>query len=336
MYSYSRVPHINVKVYPGGVRVKKPFLVFSSLPARGGVRGEIAGMSYSSHKRLRDFLCSLDFRGSLAYFVTLTFPAFLSHSFNVRDRDGKAGSSYRGESKLLSALRDRCMRTFGRDAHGALWKKEFHRSGTVHFHLLMVFNFEGAPGLSTLRNWLRLAWLEIVRGGYDSWSRGTHVIPAYNTSGPDRARLQRYFRKMLLQGEAPVDRETGEIVGTGRMWGRWGKLPTAVLASQEISEEEYGELCARVNQMGGAGYLSKISPRWRGFLVEGDGDALALLLLPGAADGLLGPVLAPCLASAGSVAVPDKGSPGLPAPQSPKCLPRWPFHRCGRSPPQRT
>lgn len=181
----------------------------------------------------------------------------------------------------LAALRKRIARQWGGRFVGGLWKMEFQRRGAVHFHLALFWAEGKEPGVHDLAEWLAKAWNEIAEpGDLAHLLHGSHVQEVRNRSGAGLARLMGYLAKYMAKefDVRLVDLATGEIIGTGRCWGKWGLLPCRVLAVFEFGWREYILLTRRVRRWGrGSRYLSRVTASWSGWLLLADGYLVSTL-----------------------------------------------------------
>jgi len=247
-----------VEVRPGGM-ICKFDLPAGTTPA--GWRGPIKGFSRRSKRRLMEQLIGVELepivegvgkrsvraRGA---FDTLTYPAEYSANWRDWKRD-------------LEVLRKRMERRWPL-AFG-VWKEEFQERGAPHFHILTVF--KEVVDLPEFRQWVSQAWYEIVGSGDPKHlAAGTNVRPLY---GPVQ-RLLRYLIKYL-------GKVVESDVETGRIWGKWGKVPCEVLATVQLRWAGWVELQRRVRKWGKkSGYLRRLTSS--SFLLLGEGGALAGLL----------------------------------------------------------
>lgn len=106
----------------------------------GGVRGEITGFSRASRKRLLELAARLDVSGVIRpKFITLTMRAIVPPAVAKRWLDS-----------WFKRLRRLC------PAASAIWRLEFQKRGSPHFHLLVF----GLPHWDKLE--LQRAWGEII------------------------------------------------------------------------------------------------------------------------------------------------------------------------------
>lgn len=165
----------------------------------GGTRSKIRGFSARSRRSMLQFMLSVDWsRYGLSLLVTLTYPG----------PDFPRPSNGRAAKRHLRRFMDRWQRRFG--TKSCLWKMEFQRDGSPHFHLRL--EAPSGVALKTVQEWIALAWWKVV---------GSHS-PKHLKAGTwaRYARTQRgwmlYFAKRNgYQNSPPTGFETGCL------WGRW-------------------------------------------------------------------------------------------------------------------
>lgn len=273
-------------VLPGGLRVKARSVGPDQITpeaAGGGRRGVIEGFSQESRKRMIARLMAIDWGAQACYFVTLTYP-------------GAGAGDWEQTKAQLQAWRKRLERRYGGRLKGVIWKLELveRKSGSrvghfvPHFHLVLFWADQTGPEMSSFRRWASRSWNDIAaRGDLDHLKVGVSTIRARNTGGAEMGSLLSYLSKYLGKVEAwrMVDKDTGEILSTGRIWGTWGDVPMRVVAAVRMDWPTYQRFTERVAQRGaqvGSWYLSAVSDAWAGFSVLGDG----LLLLDELCAGL--------------------------------------------------
>lgn len=219
-YDISHRDRITVKIFADVVKVKR-----SGNDSRGGggLRGEVAGFSHESRRRMMEALAStkdLDQRPGL--FITLTYPDLFIGDPERWHRD-------------LDTLLKRLRRNFPRV--GWFWRLEMveRQSGfnkgiyAPHFHLLVFMEqrYKGKE-LRWLRLWFSLAWYEIVGSfSLDHKKAGTNVRTIYN-----RAHAMRYCSKYAAK-------EAHEEIVCGRRWGMGGELDRAPMWVSSLSMRAY-------------------------------------------------------------------------------------------------
>ena len=200
-----------------------------------GKRGVIKGMSKASQKRLYRKLAQIEKPGCL--FVTITSKE------HVKFND-------------IRALLKRIYEKYGK--HTTIWKKEYQKRGTIHYHLLIFGRFWLAA------EWLRESWKEITGVEYNPL-----VNVQFKQSGRVMAYISKYVMKSVLNlkeigasphgraeyGEAPNSLndnrdekgilENSNISGesAGRFWGIENRKlikyhKTIELKYEELTEKE--------------------------------------------------------------------------------------------------
>jgi hypothetical protein len=249
-----------VKVYPGGIMLKKEGLKGAIGVKGGGDRGEIMGFSSDSKRRMRGMLLEVDWepllsfgkyaKESRCFFVSLTYPDSFSHDWHV----------WKGH---LKAFRKRIERAFRKNI-SAIWKYESQpeRSERLgydapHFHL--VIDFKEIMKVSAIRAWIGQAWYETVKSGDPNHLKaGTGADPVY---GPI-VRLEKYMVKYL--GKTFTTQSP-----TGRVWGVWGEFEKAECST--YTDIDWFKLLRRVRKWGKrSGYLKNIK-RVPGAIIYGKG-----------------------------------------------------------------
>lgn len=233
-------------------------------PAR---RGICSGLSKASRGRLLRKVAVIDWAAYTASLVTLTY--HLAWPENAAEWKAQ-----------LKAWLKRLIRRYGKKVVAVLWRLEQQKRGAPHFHLVVFWRsvpeFAGADGWVV---WLSRSWHEIAGEGSPEHLRAGTQTQAVQT---ERARRQLclYLSKYLSKdGGRWIDRGTGEIVPTGRVWGIWGKLPTKTVATVAFpSWAGYVRFVRRLRRYGAAsGYLASLTVRRTGYLVFGDPDGLVQL-----------------------------------------------------------
>jgi len=218
-------------------------------------------MSPGSARRLRHLLASVDFDRHATCFITLTYAD-----------DSLPGSPFEAKRHLHRYERE-LSRLFKGRFLAFLWVQEFQdrKSGdhvgeyVQHFHSVLFLRggrLSDSDWLAVHSIWHRITGSQDVHHEY----RGCDIRDTYNTKGAKIARLMGYLTKYLSKGG-----KTG--FETGRVWGVSGDLPIVVQAFA-FTYAEGVKLMRRIRAWGKAnnnGYARKITVRWRGFLVYGDG-----------------------------------------------------------------
>ena len=167
-------------------------------------RGRIREFSQQSRRRLARTCAAIPWGAMPFSFLTLTYPDI--------PVDGRRCV------EDLKAFRKRWERKYG--AAVCVWKREFQRRGSTHYHLA-ILTPSGVP-LVELRRWVALNWFQVVQSGNpDHLRAGTAVEPmrqpptAYFASHGQHGRDQKGY-----QNEVP------EFVNNpGRFWGTWNCSP---------------------------------------------------------------------------------------------------------------
>jgi len=248
-------------------------------PGPGGVRGVVCGFSVESRRRMRVKLMQVDWSAVDCMWVTLTY----HEDWGADWRDWKA------DLRAFEARLDR------RWPHmGDVWRLEFQQRGAPHFHMIVCWDKGRRPDAGIFGRWVRAAWGAVIgtvvgRRVVDmaAWRHGTSAV-AVRVQGPDGVgKLLGYVLKDMAKVDqgGVVNRDTGEVMATGRVWGVRGTLPTVSDETIEFeSDEGYQKFLARLNEHGrsiGSWYLASVSEVWPGFVVLGDRRLLASQFLDG-------------------------------------------------------
>jgi len=231
----------------------------------------VHGFSEDSHRRCMRLLMAVDWGGVPAHFVTLTYHREQPGGWEAWKRD-------------LRTWRKRLERRWGDRLLALWWRLEFQRRGSPHFHLVVWWR-GCPPNRKALQEWVSESWNAVAEPGDEAHlAAGTNVTRVRNTRGEPVARLIAYLAKYVgkLQPYRAVDRETGELLQTGRAWGYSGAVPFARIGTVELSGAEWEMFCSAINRAGegtGSWYLGAISPEWSGFAIYGDGLLLVDKLL---------------------------------------------------------
>lgn len=257
-------------VHKNMIRVKVESAI-QGLPVGGGKRGNVAGFSDRSRKRMID-LMNCQRHGSPKTFVSLTYA-----DEALWNESGKRISDSDDWKDQLEAIRKRIERKLPDVL--ALWRIELktRKSGKYigkiapHFHLLVwnVSKDDMVDDETTFDAWLRQAWFEIVASGNDEHlERGTY------TSEVKSARNAMFYVSKYV---AKVEDDFVDCYEVGRRWGRIGIFDTSVSLEIILSEAEHIQfrrlLRAWLKSKGRdyAKRIAKISID-KGFTVYGIGD----------------------------------------------------------------
>lgn len=213
-------------------------LIPGKAPSATAARGAVDGFSAESRRRLMETLLKVDWARQDVYFVTLTYPGEYEGDKTAWKRD-------------LHAFHQRMTRRPEADFAWAVWRLEPQRRGAPHFHVVAGFSVE--PGLADLRDWTR-----------DSWSRILKLKAepgAFARVGVEKARLDpingqakllNYLAKYVGKKEGKrnfVDQRSGEILASGRVWGRWGRLPVTETLALALETDEYFTFLRRIRKL---------------------------------------------------------------------------------------
>jgi hypothetical protein len=180
----------------------------------------------------------IDFIKTPGYLVTLTYPQEWPESSTANY--GALKQFWHG----LSAF-------FGDELLGLLWRKEYQRRGAPHFHCLLMVKTP-AP-LHLVRSYVRREWTLIVgeyltKGRYVRTRVDELKIDQHKGAGALYHYLSSYVAK-TEQGKL-VDKETGEILPTGRMWGVLGEIPFVEGFHVEMMLKDCKTFCRRIRRWG--------------------------------------------------------------------------------------
>lgn len=249
---------VNVTIGPQGIRCKLPSIGPMG-DSVGGRRGDIRGFSPASRRRMQRLLMTVDFTSCAAYLCGFTLP-------DVFD-EAKHQAHWK-------ALRKRLYRRLP-GLVGVIWKKEWKRrlSGdrkgdwAPHYHMLLFLPVSVSEGM--LWRILRQLWNEVVApDDVDHLLHGCDVRAVDVPKGHAVAKLMLYISKYLAKTLDEAD------MPTGRLWGVWGKPPTAA-TSASMPWDQYVILMRRLRKWGRRSrYLRKASALWRGMSVWGNGYAI--------------------------------------------------------------
>jgi hypothetical protein len=236
----------SVSIYPQGAIIEHPMVMMAGA---GGMRGEISGFSKQSRRRLQKKLIRLDM-GRDWDFVTLTYPGEYVIDAKRWHMDLEA---------FYAALRRKFVTQYG----GALWRLEQQKRGAPHFHLL-VYWAGGDVDVGELRKWVRETWTRILGKPDNANYVRTQVLNVVVQPNGGVVKLLHYLLKYLgkIDENGWLDRTTGEVVNTGRVWGEWGKLPYAEPVIVPVEGHEWVVLARRLRRWG------KGSPHLRGVTVD--------------------------------------------------------------------
>lgn len=214
-------------------------------------------MSRKSSRRLREVLIAVPFQEYSGVFVTLTW-----HNNWSDDPTDWYSCLY----ALLDALQDRW-----RGYHvSGIWRKEFQRRGAPHYHLIILS--ERPLPLQVFRQWVALTWNRIAApGDLKHLAAGTSADPVRIEKGGYR-KLMNYLSSYVAKVEQAqrLDRTTGEILPTGRVWGRFYNLPQVQGIEIGLGWGEWKALGKRVRLWhSDSRYLSAFARRYNNAIIYG-------------------------------------------------------------------
>lgn len=185
----------------------------------GGTRSKIRGLSKGSRRRLV-FLINQVPSIEEAFFVTLTMREASEDFKQWKSWLNRIKASLRKSYPLMSGL----------------WRLEFQKRGTPHFHLLLFPNTNG--DLQLLRNKISKYWMNAVGRDNVDLDRGISVerIRDMKKSG---------FYLAIYQAKDEQDRKD---IPTGRLWGFINKknFPVAKYQGSEVQDFEELIWCKRI------------------------------------------------------------------------------------------
>ena len=257
---------VRLQVHKNMIRVKVDSIL-QDLPVIKSQRGNVAGFSNKSRKRMIDLMNSQR-HGSPKAFVSLTYADEALFSVSESDTVKRVTRSEDWKNHL-EILRKRFERKYPNIK--AIWRIELkkRKSGEFrgliapHFHMLIFDDDE------TIGAWLQQTWYEILKTGLQKhFEHGTHV------STVKSARHAMFYVSKYV---AKTEDEFEDNYEVGRRWGRIGKFDTSISMEINLSEKEYiqfrrllrswlkSKRCNYVKRM------AKISLN-KGFTVYGIGD----------------------------------------------------------------
>lgn len=239
----------SVRVYPAGMVV----------PGRCGdpprnlkvpIRGDVYGFSARSHRRATETLCRIPWRLYYFEFVTLTY----------HDGAGEDPDAWHAD---LNAWEHALARDWAGFLLGGMWFLEFQKRMAPHFHIVLAFKRE--PDLNQFRRWNDRVWNRIAEPGDRAHlAAACHVTPLEIRQEGGVRRLVSYLVSYLGKGKQKrrIDRETGEILPTGRMWGTFLQFPQSDGEVFDLSPQALKSLYRRIRRWGRSSrYLSRAGKR---------------------------------------------------------------------------
>jgi hypothetical protein len=230
-------------------------------------RGDIYGLSKEAARRFRELLVRIDYAKLAVNFITLTYP----QSWSDQPADW-----YEDIHRYADQLAD----LLGDNFIALVWRKEFQRRGAPHFHCLLLT--KRPVELELLRTFTRETWTRRTEWGLlkGTWVR-TEVQRARMENQDGARKLMQYISGYLAKRDQAhrMDRETGERLPTGRMWGHFGELPLDegepfVLSGAALVAflKRYREAHPRST------YAQRVSDNWGSYLLYGPAETFRQLL----------------------------------------------------------
>jgi hypothetical protein len=261
-----QAPVARVAVCPGGLDITNR--VRCSIPPEGGTRGAIYGLSAAARRRLLRTLIRLAPEGSSGSdFASLTY-------------HNGAGEFPEVWHRHLDRFNLELRRAYGQFGPEWVWVLEAQRRGAPHFHILILW--QRTPHPLQFRQWVAHVWHRIADPTSEAHARaGTRVD---RIAWGDRAairRLQTYLLKYLGKDDQKrfIDRETGEILPSGRMWGKTLTERNTRETTVDLTGDELAQLCRRIRRWGASsGFCKRFGKQFHAGIVLGDGAQLAQLL----------------------------------------------------------
>jgi hypothetical protein len=190
-----------------------------SLQGGGGTRQQVKGLSKDSRRRLVKLINSLG-ESPEAFFVTLT----------MRTASENFKEWKKWLNRTLTAMRYRYPELSG------IWRLEFQKRGTPHFHLLVFTN--GQYPIKAFRASLRKYWSNAVGQHNTSFIHGVKVekVRDVKKSG---------FYLAIYQAKNEQDRTD---IPTGKTYGviNKDKLPVAQYSGGEFNSIQFNVWCKRL------------------------------------------------------------------------------------------
>jgi hypothetical protein len=190
-----------------------------NLPVDGSPGRAIRGFSRSARLRMLEYINSIDQTR-----VKTTF--FLSHTVKKDTLD------WIGIERARRIWTERFRRKWSDDNATVIWKKEPHKSGTPHLHMLILWS-KWAPDLNEYRKWSDDAWCEsVATAGGNAAPAGQRVELMRLWQG-----VQSYCSKYCAK---LINDEDGIPEKTGKIWGITFRKNIPIERDTEYFKKETG------------------------------------------------------------------------------------------------
>jgi hypothetical protein len=252
-------------VCPGGIDIREK-LPPSKAPDVGP-RGKIYGLSPASRRRL------------LRNLIRLPPPIAGSSLLGLTYHHGAGPDPALWHSHLHNFFRE-LREAFGAFGPEWVWVLEAQRRGAPHFHVLVLW--ERAPHPIQLRRWVARVWHRIADPTSPEHAKaGTRVDAIAPDDRRAARRLTAYLTKYLAKDDqkAFIDKETGERLPSGRMWGKTLTERNTRETPVVLTGDEAAQLRRRIRRWGASSpFLRKFGRQFFAGVVLGDWDRLGQLL----------------------------------------------------------
>lgn len=230
-------------------------------------RGDICGFSARSRRRATETLIRVPWGNTPSLFVSLTY------------HNGAGDQPDRWHADL-NEWEHALARDWQGFLLGGMWFLEFQERMAPHFHVILAWR--SLPELAQFRRWNDRVWNRIAEpGDAQHLAVACRVTPLEVRAQGGVRRLVSYLATYLGKAKQKrrIDRETGEIQTTGRMWGTFLQFPQSEGELFTLTKQGMTTLCRRIRRWGRSSrYLSRAGKRGGSLLVLGDPQALRQLL----------------------------------------------------------
>lgn len=273
---------IKLHVHRDMIKIKCEAAI-QKLQTDGGKRGNVAGFSNASRKRMIDLMCQQR-HGAPKTFVSLTYAD--EALFEITEHGEVIRSTNHHDWKNhVEILRKRIERKF--EDMRAIWRIELkqRKSGRFagliapHYHLLVwglspqtVVDHDGENDV-TFAEWMNQQWFDILETGLQkAFDHGTHISPVKSS---------RHAMFYVSKYVAKTEDEFNDQYEVGRRWGRIGQFQTFTTQVITLTEDEliqFRRLLRSWLKSHGRDYAKRLrgSRLEVGFSVYGIGDGFQL------------------------------------------------------------